>query len=188
MEIVWARFSGHLAIMLAVFLPGYGKRLFRMRRPTVQIGRSLLMLLSKIVFVTAIARVPLATLRRGDPGAPGARLKRAEILSRETLLGLAADLAEVAAPLIEHSGSSKKMTGCRSSRLARRPIAWHCHAAFASPSRSRGCSSRPAAYGEKCTLRAQPMVARGGCGAMRFDRKLRAVYPDMGRGGSSGRR
>lgn len=61
MEIVWARFTGHLAIMLAVFLPRYGRRLFRTRRPTVQIGRSLLMLLSNIVFVTAIGHVPLAT-------------------------------------------------------------------------------------------------------------------------------
>ena len=61
MEIVWARFTGHLAIMLAVFLPRYGRRLFRTRRPAVQIGRSLLMLLSNIVFVTAIGHVPLAT-------------------------------------------------------------------------------------------------------------------------------
>ncbi|HEV2300574.1 MAG TPA: DMT family transporter [Stellaceae bacterium] len=61
MEIVWARFTGHLAIMLAVFLPRYGRRLFRTRRPTVQIGRSLLMLLSNVVFVTAIGHVPLAT-------------------------------------------------------------------------------------------------------------------------------
>jgi drug/metabolite transporter (DMT)-like permease len=61
MEIVWARFTGHLAIMLAVFLPRYGKRLFRTRRPTVQIGRSLLMLVSNIVFVSAIGHVPLAT-------------------------------------------------------------------------------------------------------------------------------
>jgi drug/metabolite transporter (DMT)-like permease len=61
MEIVWARFTGHLLFMLLVFLPRYGGRLFATRRPVVQIGRSLLMLVSNVVFVTAIARVPLAT-------------------------------------------------------------------------------------------------------------------------------
>ena len=61
MEIVWARFTGHLLFMLLVFLPRYGGRLFATRRPVVQIGRSLLMLVSNVVFVMAIARVPLAT-------------------------------------------------------------------------------------------------------------------------------
>jgi drug/metabolite transporter (DMT)-like permease len=60
-EIVWARFTGHLVIMLALFLPHYGRRLFATRRPAIQIGRSLLMLGSNLVFVAAIGRVPLAT-------------------------------------------------------------------------------------------------------------------------------
>ena len=60
-QIVWARFTGHLVIMLLVFLPRYGRRLLATRRPGVQIGRSLLMLVSNTVFVVAIARVPLAT-------------------------------------------------------------------------------------------------------------------------------
>jgi drug/metabolite transporter (DMT)-like permease len=60
-EIIWARFTGHLIFMLAVFLPQYGWALLRTKRPTVQIIRSLLMLLSNGVFVIAIARVPLAT-------------------------------------------------------------------------------------------------------------------------------
>src|SRR5436190_5007450 len=60
-QIVWARFTGHLVIMLLVFLPRYGTRLLATRRPGVQIGRSLLMLVSNMVFVVAIARVPLAT-------------------------------------------------------------------------------------------------------------------------------
>jgi drug/metabolite transporter (DMT)-like permease len=60
-EIVWARFTGHLIIMLIVFLPQYGRSLFRMRRPSVQIARSALMLVSNLVFVIAIASVPLAT-------------------------------------------------------------------------------------------------------------------------------
>ena len=60
-EIVWARFTGHLAVMLLVFLPRYGRRLILTRRPAVQIARSLLMLGSNALFVIAIARVPLAT-------------------------------------------------------------------------------------------------------------------------------
>jgi drug/metabolite transporter (DMT)-like permease len=60
-QIVWARFTGHLVIMLIVFLPHYGRRLLATRRPMVQIGRSLLMLGSNALFVVAIARVPLAT-------------------------------------------------------------------------------------------------------------------------------
>jgi drug/metabolite transporter (DMT)-like permease len=60
-EITWARFTGHLIVMLAVFLPQYGRRLIATRRPLVQIARSLLMLVSNGVFVMAIATVPLAT-------------------------------------------------------------------------------------------------------------------------------
>lgn len=60
-EIVWARFTGHLLVMLLVFLPQYGWRLLASRRPAVQIARSLLMLASNGLFVTAISRVPLAT-------------------------------------------------------------------------------------------------------------------------------
>jgi drug/metabolite transporter (DMT)-like permease len=60
-QITWARFTGHLIVMLAVFLPRYRWTLLRTRRPTVQIGRSVLMLLSNLLFVMAIGRVPLAT-------------------------------------------------------------------------------------------------------------------------------
>ncbi|HEX3863733.1 MAG TPA: DMT family transporter [Stellaceae bacterium] len=60
-QIVWARFTGHLIVMLLVFLPHYGRRLLATRRPGVQIGRSLLMLASNSLFGIAIARVPLAT-------------------------------------------------------------------------------------------------------------------------------
>ncbi|HWD58162.1 MAG TPA: DMT family transporter [Stellaceae bacterium] len=60
-EIVWARFTGHLVVMLAVFLPQYGRRLIATRRPLVQLARSALMLASNSVFVLAIGKVPLAT-------------------------------------------------------------------------------------------------------------------------------
>jgi drug/metabolite transporter (DMT)-like permease len=61
MEIVWARFTGHLLFMLLIFLPRYGRRLFATRQPLIQIGRSLLMLSSNFCYVIGIARVPLAT-------------------------------------------------------------------------------------------------------------------------------
>ena len=61
MQITWARFTGHLIVMLIVFLPRYRWRLLRTRRPWVQIGRSLLMMVSNLVFVMAIGKVPLAT-------------------------------------------------------------------------------------------------------------------------------
>src|SRR4051794_17581023 len=60
-EIVWARFTGHLIVMLMVFLPHYGGRLLATRQPAVQIGRGLLMLIGNALFVVAIAHVPLAT-------------------------------------------------------------------------------------------------------------------------------
>jgi hypothetical protein len=39
-QIVWARFTEHLIVMLAVFLPRYGRRLFATRRPAIQLGCS----------------------------------------------------------------------------------------------------------------------------------------------------
>src|ERR1700745_2647003 len=60
-QITWARFTGHLIFMLAVFLPKYRWTLLRTRRPFLQISRSILMLVSNLVFVMAIGRVPLAT-------------------------------------------------------------------------------------------------------------------------------
>src|SRR5689334_18928081 len=60
-QITWARFTGHLIFMLAVFLPVYRWTLFRTRRPFLQISRSMLMLVSNLVFVMAIGGVPLAT-------------------------------------------------------------------------------------------------------------------------------
>lgn len=60
-QITWARFTGHLIVMLLVFLPQYRWRLLRTRRPAVQIARSLLMLASNLLYVLAIGAVPLAT-------------------------------------------------------------------------------------------------------------------------------
>jgi drug/metabolite transporter (DMT)-like permease len=61
MQITWARFTGHLIVMLLIFLPQYRWKLLKTRQPAVQIARSILMLMSNLVFVMAIGRVPLAT-------------------------------------------------------------------------------------------------------------------------------
>jgi drug/metabolite transporter (DMT)-like permease len=60
-QISWARFTGHLLVMLLIFLPQYRWKLLQTRQPLVQIGRSVLMLMSNLVFVMAIGKVPLAT-------------------------------------------------------------------------------------------------------------------------------
>lgn len=60
-QITWARFTGHLIVMLAIFLPRYRWALLRTRRPAAQVGRSVLMLASNLLFVMAIGRIPLAT-------------------------------------------------------------------------------------------------------------------------------
>jgi drug/metabolite transporter (DMT)-like permease len=60
-EIVWARFAGHLLTMMAVFLPSHGWRLFRANRAGLQITRSILLLGSTAFSVSGIGLVPLAT-------------------------------------------------------------------------------------------------------------------------------
>ncbi|HXP77171.1 MAG TPA: DMT family transporter [Stellaceae bacterium] len=60
-EIVWARFAGHLLTMLIVFLPSRGWQIFRTHQPAIQITRSFLLLASTAFSVSGIGLVPLAT-------------------------------------------------------------------------------------------------------------------------------
>jgi len=60
-EIVWARFTGHLLTMLVVFLPSRGWPIFRTHRPATQVTRSFLLLGSTAFSVSGIGLVPLAT-------------------------------------------------------------------------------------------------------------------------------
>jgi drug/metabolite transporter (DMT)-like permease len=60
-QVVWARFAGHLAVVLIAFLPGRGLRLLRPRRPAIQIGRGALLVGSTLFFISGIGGVPLAT-------------------------------------------------------------------------------------------------------------------------------
>ena len=45
-QIVWARFAGHLIAMTVLFWPKFGHRLFQIRRYNLQIGRSAIMFVS----------------------------------------------------------------------------------------------------------------------------------------------
>lgn len=60
-QITWARFTGHLIVMLIVFMPRYRWKLLWPRRKVVQVVRSLLMPVSNLVYVMAIGKLPLAT-------------------------------------------------------------------------------------------------------------------------------
>jgi len=60
-ELIWARALGHLIVVIALFAPGHGGwRLLATRRPAIQLGRSVLLLLSTSFFFTALGQVPLA--------------------------------------------------------------------------------------------------------------------------------
>jgi drug/metabolite transporter (DMT)-like permease len=60
-EIVWARTLVHTVFVVALFGPRHGWwRLFVTRRPAIQLTRSVLLLVSTLLFFTAIGRVPLA--------------------------------------------------------------------------------------------------------------------------------
>ena len=58
-QIVWARNATHLLFVLALFAPRRGWAIFRTRRPAVQLGRSLMLLLSTVCFFTAVKYIHL---------------------------------------------------------------------------------------------------------------------------------
>ena len=59
-QVAWARYFGHFALMALVLWPRLGRRLLATRRPGLQLVRSLLLMLCTILFFTAIAHMPLA--------------------------------------------------------------------------------------------------------------------------------
>jgi drug/metabolite transporter (DMT)-like permease len=59
-QIVWARYAGHLLVMIVVFLPWHGTGLFRSQRPGIQLVRSLLLFVSTAFFVYALRYLELA--------------------------------------------------------------------------------------------------------------------------------
>jgi drug/metabolite transporter (DMT)-like permease len=61
LELLWARYAGHLVFMLVVFAPRRGLALLRSTRPVLQVSRSTLFCISSFVMFYALGFVPLAT-------------------------------------------------------------------------------------------------------------------------------
>ena len=61
LELLWARYAGHLAFMLVVFAPRRGLTLLRSTRPLLQVSRSTLFCVSTFGMFYALGFVPLAT-------------------------------------------------------------------------------------------------------------------------------
>lgn len=60
-QLVWARYVGHLVYILAVLVPTRGLRFVRTNRPRLQIVRSSLLVTATFLYFTALAYIPLAT-------------------------------------------------------------------------------------------------------------------------------
>lgn len=60
-QVVWARFTGHLLCVVLVFWPRLGKQLFRSHSYPTQFWRSLLMFVSNACFIAALPLVTLGT-------------------------------------------------------------------------------------------------------------------------------
>lgn len=59
-QIIWARNTGHLLIVLAVIVPRYGFAVLRTVRPAAQLSRSILLLMSTAMFFFGVKHLPLA--------------------------------------------------------------------------------------------------------------------------------
>ncbi|MFZ4806551.1 MAG: DMT family transporter [Hyphomicrobiaceae bacterium] len=59
-QIVWARVTGHFVFMLALFAPRFGFGILSTSRPVLQLGRSVVLLLSTLCFFTGVKYLPLA--------------------------------------------------------------------------------------------------------------------------------
>jgi len=60
LQVIAARYFGHLLLMMLVLMPGYGLGVFRSRRPLVQVGRSVLLLVDTSLFFFSLTLIGLA--------------------------------------------------------------------------------------------------------------------------------
>ena len=60
LQVSWARACGHIVFMLAVFVPRFGLRMLRTRRPLIQLTRSAMLFTSNATNFFAIIFIPLA--------------------------------------------------------------------------------------------------------------------------------
>ena len=61
LQVVWARYAGAVAFMLAAFLPRYGGRLLRPNRPAAQIGRGMMLLGSSVLYFFGLSYLDMAS-------------------------------------------------------------------------------------------------------------------------------
>lgn len=57
--VVWARYLAQSVLMLALFTPQMGRRMFRTRRPLLQLVRGLSLVSISLLFITALRYIPL---------------------------------------------------------------------------------------------------------------------------------
>jgi drug/metabolite transporter (DMT)-like permease len=98
--VAWARYVFHVVVMVALFAPSMGRRLFVTRSPRLQLARGVCLGLSSICFFTSIAYLPLAEATAVASIAPvlvtvGAVLWLKERTPRSTWLALALSFAGV---------------------------------------------------------------------------------------------
>ncbi len=59
-QIIWARTASHLLVALLVLVPRHGVGALRSRQPAVQLGCSIMLLMSTAMFFFAVKNIPLA--------------------------------------------------------------------------------------------------------------------------------
>jgi len=60
LQVIGARYFGHLALMIVILMPHHGLSLFKAKRPLVQTGRSLLLLIDTGLFFFSLTMIGLA--------------------------------------------------------------------------------------------------------------------------------
>ncbi len=60
LQVIGARYFGHLLLMAVVLMPRHGLRLFKANRPLVQVGRSVLLLIDTALFFFSLTMIGLA--------------------------------------------------------------------------------------------------------------------------------
>lgn len=102
-QVVWVRYATHLIFMLLVLAPRYGWSLVRTRRPGLQLGRGLLMLVMPLSFILSLGRVRVSDVMAVFWLTPLCILAFAAIVARDRaprLLWAAAAAASLGAVMI----------------------------------------------------------------------------------------
>lgn len=106
-QVVWLRYATHLLLMLAVLTPRHGLAWLRTRRPALQAGRGLLMVVMPASFIAAVGRVGIENVLAVFWLVPLLLLAFAAVLHRERarwLLWGAAVAAALGAQMILRPG------------------------------------------------------------------------------------